>query len=50
MNFPELAASETTTIERVEFWNRQLKELGQPDLKIAAGALTEIPLSKKGWL
>lgn len=49
MDFPELAP-DAPARERVRWWNQKLEELDQPGLKIVAGALMEIPLSRKGWL
>ena len=46
MGFPPLDSSDLDTLGRVEKWN---EELAKVDLKVAAGAHTEIHLNPKGW-
>ncbi|THH29683.1 hypothetical protein EUX98_g4494 [Antrodiella citrinella] len=46
MGFPELDSSDTDTLNRVKWWN---DELAKDELKVVAGAQTEIHLNAKGW-
>ena len=46
MGFPELEASDLDTSKRVQWWNQRLMK---DDLKVVAGAQTEIRLNVKGW-
>lgn len=46
MGFPELDSSDTDTVKRVHWWNRQLASEG---LKVVAGGQSEIRLNDKGW-
>lgn len=50
MDFPELPENEVATRERVRWYNEWFEQKGFPELKVAAGAATEIRLSAKGWL
>lgn len=46
MGFPELDTLDVDTMERVRWWNERLMK---DDLKVVAGAQTEIRLNAKGW-
>ena len=48
-NFPELPSSDVIVRQRVEWWNAKLEQMDE-DLKVAAGATTELRLNAKtGW-
>lgn len=50
MGFPEPAKDEFAIRERVQWYNEQFSQNGLPQLKVVAGASTDIRLSAKGWL
>ena len=47
---PELSTDDFATRERVRWYNERFEQNGLPELKVAAGASTEIRLLPKGWL
>lgn len=47
MGFPELDSSDTDSLKKVRWWNENI--LAQDELKVVAGAQTEIHLNARGW-
>lgn len=47
-NFPELLSNDEDSRKRVNWWNVRLVEMGEPDLKVAAGGTRVLHLNPKG--